>query len=208
MSRAWVVAVSGGGDSVSLCKRACSSGSPNRLVWSCRSPTLTTACVGRLRAGGCGLCGGTGALRWASPDRPGRVAARSREPLPEADAARPIRLAHASRSRARCPHLAAGHTRDDEAETIIHRIYAPEPVHARGSARHSRASNLGGETAWLTLVRPLLQVFRGVSCGSARIRSINPFAKTKPTRPLQPHAKPNSSRPVAQAGSRVQPGRG
>ncbi len=154
MSRVWVVAVSGGGDSVGLLRVLCELAEPLSLSLSvahldhgvrgdaARADALFVAEL----AQSLGLP--VDLARWR-PDRAGHFEADARR-------ARYDWLTQVARGRG-AGAVAVGHTRDDQAETILHRIL--RGTGPRGLAgipsRRSLAKDPG-----LFLVRPLLQVWR------------------------------------------------
>jgi tRNA(Ile)-lysidine synthase len=153
-SRVWVVAVSGGGDSVGLLRVLCEIKEPLGLVLS----------VAHLDHGVRGEAARADArfvaelaesldlevdLASWQPGRAGHFEADARR-------ARYDWLAQVARARG-AGVVAVGHTRDDQAETILHRIL--RGTGPRGLAGIP-ARRLLGKNPRLLLVRPLLQVWR------------------------------------------------
>ncbi len=98
--------------------------------------------------------------------------------------------------------VAVGHTRDDQAETILHRIL--RGTGPRGLAGIPARRVLAKDPR-LSLVRPLLSVSR------REIREFlagldQPFREDETNAALSAHSKSDSPRPVAQACGRLQPG--
>ena len=151
-SPAWVVAVSGGGDSVALL----------RVLHGAAPAIGLRLSVAHLDHGARGEASRADAAfvadlaetlglpcdlgRWA-PARPGHFEADARR-------ARYAWLAGVARARG-ASAVAAGHTRDDQAETVLHRV-------VRGTGPHGLAGIPPRRTLapGLTLVRPLLDVSR------------------------------------------------
>ncbi len=153
-SRVWVIAVSGGSDSVGLLRVLCEIKEPLKLVLS----------VAHLDHGVRGEAARADArfvaelaesldlevdlARW-EPGRAGHFEADARR-------ARYDWLAQVARARG-AGVVAVGHTRDDQAETILHRIL--RGTGPRGLAGIP-ARRLLAKDPRLLLVRPLLQVWR------------------------------------------------
>jgi tRNA(Ile)-lysidine synthase len=151
-SRAWVVAVSGGGDSVALL-RALHDLAP-RLGLSLSVAHLDHGARGEAGAADAAFVAGLAATldlpcdlgRWR-PERPGHFEADARR-------ARYAWLAATARARG-AGVVAVGHTSDDQAETVLHRVVRGTGL--RGLAGIPPRRPLGDG---LTLVRPLLGVPR------------------------------------------------
>ena len=155
MSSVWVVAVSGGGDSVGLLRVLCELAEPLSLSLSVahldhgvrgEAARADAAFVAEL-AQSLGL--EADMARW-QPDRAGHFEDDARR-------ARYDWLTQVARARG-AGAVAVGHTRDDQAETILHRILrGTGPRGLAGiPARRSLTKDPG-----LFLVRPLLRVSRG-----------------------------------------------
>ena len=150
----WVVGVSGGGDSVALIRLL------NDLALK-RGLTLSIAHLNHHARGieseadAAFVAALAGSLKlpfhlgdWQA-NRPGHFEADAR-------AARHAFLAEVARSR-RATVVALGHTRDDQVETILHRIVRGTGIHGLAGIPARRTFGQG-----LTLVRPLLDVSREV----------------------------------------------
>jgi tRNA(Ile)-lysidine synthase len=154
MSRVWVVAVSGGGDSVGLLRVLC--GLVRRLDLVLSVANLDHGVRGEAARGDAefveGLANSLGLPldlgRW-QPDRGGHFEADARR-------ARYGWLTQVARARG-AGAIAVGHTRDDQAETILHRIV--RGTGPRGLAGIPARRTLCGDSG-LALVRPLLRVSR------------------------------------------------
>ncbi len=143
----WVVAVSGGSDSIALLRVLHAQRldlSVAHLDHGARPESAEDARFVAELAATLGLPFDLGHWR---PERPAHFEADARE-------ARYAWLAEVARRR-EAPVVAVGHTRDDQAETILHRIV--RGAGPRGLMGMPRARSLG---EGLTLVRPLLDVGR------------------------------------------------
>src|SRR5205085_2468464 len=152
LDETWVVAVSGGGDSVGLVRVLHQLASAVGLRLSVahldhgvrgEAARADAAFVAELAAS-LGLPCDLG--RW-QPDRPGHFEADARR-------ARYAWLAEVARARG-ASAVAVGHTRDDQAETILHRVLRGTGVHGLAGIPARRALGNG-----VSLVRPLLTVSR------------------------------------------------
>ena len=155
MGDTWVVAVSGGGDSVGLLRLLHQLGPSAGLRLSVahldhgvrgEAAREDAAFVAGLAAS-LGLPFDLG--RW-QPSRPGHFESDARR-------ARYDWLAEVARSRG-AGVVAVGHTRDDQAETILHRIL--RGTGPRRAGRHARDAGRLAEDPEIELVRPLLDVSR------------------------------------------------
>ena len=199
VSRVWVVAVSGGGDSVGLLRVLCQVAQPLGLILSVahldhgvrgEAARADAAFVAEL-AQSLGLPVDVG--QW-QPVRAGHFESDARR-------ARYDWLVQVARARG-AGAVAVGHTRDDQAETILHRIV--RGTGPRGLAGIPERRKLAVEPR-LFLVRPFLRVSRG------EIREFlssmdQPFREDESNRALTAHSRSHSPRPAATAGDRVQPG--
>jgi tRNA(Ile)-lysidine synthase len=154
IGRAWVVAVSGGSDSVGLLRVLCQIAEPLQLCLSVAhldhgvrgaAADSDAAFVNEL-ARSLGLAVDLGQWR---PSRTGHFESDARR-------ARYDWLTQVARARG-AGALAVGHTRDDQAETILHRIL--RGTGPRGLAGIPARRNLATDPK-LALVRPLLGVSR------------------------------------------------
>ena len=152
----WVVAVSGGSDSVGLLRALCQLAEPLGLRLSVAH--LDHGVRGPAGRGDCRICCRAGGFDWAcrstwgSGSRPATAHFES-----DARAARYDWLTRVARSRG-ADAVAVGHTRDDQAETILHRILRGTGPRGLGGipARRTLAERAQGDF----LLRPLLAVSR------------------------------------------------
>ncbi len=154
MSRVWVVAVSGGGDSVGLL----------RALHGLQEPLGLTLSVAHLDHGVRGEAAREDAAfvvelaeSLGLPIDLGEWQPVAHEPLRVGRAASALRLADEAARVRGAGAIAVGHTRDDQAETILHRIL--RGTGPRGLAGIPVRRTLSAKPR-LTLVRPLLGVSR------------------------------------------------
>ena len=159
VSRVWVVAVSGGGDSVGLLRVLCELAEPLSLSLSGRAPGPRGAwgCRAGRRCDSWRTWQGpwvstADMARW-QPDRAGHFEADARR-------ARYDWLTQVARARG-AGAVAVGHTRDDQAETILHRI-------VRGTGPRGLAGIPARRTRWRTIPG---SSWSGRSCGFRGARS-------------------------------------
>lgn len=154
------VAVSGGGDSVALLyilAALARAGAGYRLSVAHLNHRLRPGAAERDEAFVRGLAEGLG-LPCLSEARDVQAVARRRRLNLEA-AARAVRYEFLERAARKlgAGHVATGHTRDDQLETILWRLQRTDDIHGLAGILPSRAIREGSP---VTLVRPLLEVSR------------------------------------------------